>query len=222
MTIKDYIWVFPLIGGFLIILAVLTPAVYYRLGPIYSYIWLWGLKVTSSGSSWVSGFNYIDLVVYVVCTILILIAGIKLIETSNKVRLGRMDLKDVDLLWLELSILAIVAIIIWIVILSIATTSTQTRTTLTTTTTTTTNIWSYHQVGFGVIGVFMGAIITLIGFGLTRYEPTPKKTPTPARIMPQQTTLQPVPSPSASTCPSCGAGLRPIDQFCPKCGRQIY
>lgn len=108
---KDYIWALPIIGGVLVLISILTPAHYANELGIDANYWMWGLyhlSVTGYGSETIFMFTekfgpsrYTMPIFFsgLIPAVLILICSIALIASSNAVRTGRRDIKNVENGW---------------------------------------------------------------------------------------------------------------------------
>ncbi|MHA1293956.1 MAG: hypothetical protein ACTSQJ_14975 [Promethearchaeota archaeon] len=126
MTARDYAWVFALIGGIIGALSFLAPAATYSLmGMVNINIWMFGLvnvSVSIPGYYGTSQTMFIScpttvIVVNILCSIMILIAGGALAKTAS---VARQDLDDIDeyaIKWLAMGIILIVAPIVWMVMI---------------------------------------------------------------------------------------------------------
>ncbi|MFX0037286.1 MAG: hypothetical protein ACFE9I_16820 [Candidatus Hermodarchaeota archaeon] len=147
---RNLSWVVPFIGGALSLIALATPAWFMILdAPTgeYTYIWIWGLvldKNVGDSPTWApigGSYSYI-LYFSIICSILIIIWAIMLIILANMNRTGRREFKEVKNKWYLLSFLLIIIESVWTFLVP---------------------YWWGHYPGFGVIGIYLGAFITLIG-----------------------------------------------------------
>ncbi|MFX0035188.1 MAG: hypothetical protein ACFE9I_06060 [Candidatus Hermodarchaeota archaeon] len=147
---RNLSWVAPFIGGVLSLIALTTPAWFISLDEPtgeYTYIWIWGLvldKNVGYNPTWFSIGGLYSWILYfsIICSILIMICAIMLIILAIMNGIGKEEFKEVKRTWYLLSILLIITISVW-------------------------NYFSFswwgHYPGFGVIGIYLSAFITLIG-----------------------------------------------------------
>ena len=91
-------------------------------------------------------------------------------------------------------------------------------------------LWSIINPGFGVIGMFLGAILAIIGHGVNKMSPrqprnliVPKKYPfvSPNVSKPIESSVESK-STSLKYCPQCGDKfILPNQKFCGNCGFEI-
>lgn len=127
-------------------------------------IWIWGLTYHSS-ISFLN--NIVALIISIICTIIILINTFRIILTALKIRNSQNSIDYVERIWLISGFIIIIMMVIWIFsinyLITYSITSTEKEGSLRTTTTTTYRFWDYNTIGFGIIGVLLGGILTIIG-----------------------------------------------------------
>lgn len=146
---RNLSWVAPFIGGALSLIALATPAWYINESDSnieeYIYVWMWGFQMSTyingtgiryTGSyTWALGFS-------IICSVLVMICAIMLIFLAIKNRIGKEEFIKVKRSWYLLSILLIIIESVWNLLVP---------------------NWYGLFPGFGVIGIYLGAFITLIG-----------------------------------------------------------
>ena len=160
--LEDNIWIFPLLGGIFIFIALLTPSAWIdgnitKTSPAYYYIWTWGLY-----SAYVPGYlptisidlNLFVLIPSVAAAIAIIIALRGIFKTTFHVWKGTRTALDVKIAWKKLIIMVLITSIAWIVLVEIGTLLSSNFTL---------SFWSGMSAGFGIIGLFLGAFFILIG-----------------------------------------------------------
>lgn len=165
-NLKAYLWVFPFIGGILAITALLTPVAF---SGNYSYIselfWMWGLVVSGF---YISGINFdlnlISLLSGIGCTIGIAICGVKLIISANKVRKQGESVATLQKSWRSLAITIIILTIVFIIVRDLSESIELTiRGNFYYITPYGIEFWNSVSIGYGIIGAFIGAGLTIIG-----------------------------------------------------------
>lgn len=124
---REFIWTLPIIGGVLVLISFFTPAHYINEFGIGANYWMWGLyhlSVPGYGSEsifmFTDKFGPLQYTIPIffsgfIPAILILISSIMLIASSNAVRTGRRDIKNVENGWIGMGIMMIVASIIYLI-----------------------------------------------------------------------------------------------------------
>jgi len=123
-NIKDYIWVFPLVGGILTIVGLLTPVAYLEALGIGEYYWLWGLRYLDAGpygtfTNWFfelepkefTPFLFLDFFVHFV---IFLIVALVILTSALKAR-KEGDIHRFQKIWLSLGIILIIVGIIYLI-----------------------------------------------------------------------------------------------------------
>lgn len=166
VELKKYNWIFPFVGSLIIIFAFLTPAAI-NLDNTNKQIWMCGLSTNNSNNS----MSIIDdgnvFIGSIVCSIFIIFISIVTVKSSNKVRKGGIYMETVEKAWFVESVLIIVLEIIWMLLLNLLITKTIVSVSSNkeglVLTAETFRFWEYHVPGFGVIGIFLGASLIMVG-----------------------------------------------------------
>jgi hypothetical protein len=169
-VIIKFLFLFPYIGGILIIISLLTPAAmrWYHSTVDDSYIlWVWGLLTITewyhgAGWAWNTTFAYIPdpfiLVIGILFSIIIAIFGIKMIL---KARICGDKEKDLDITFVKYGGLIITLITTWMIIVQIFYSMTDFLGLGTNF-----SFWPNLSAQFGVIGIFLGGIFSILGYVL--------------------------------------------------------
>lgn len=224
--IKDYIWTLPLIGGILALGALFAPAEYAEEYENYFYIWMWALLSYQYYDSFWDEFDrgvvFSDnpdiLVPSIICSVIIFLSILVLIGSSFYYRKRMKNSKVNPIVWLGASLCILGSTIGWIVAIENVMSSPSLP-----------SFWSFFNPGFGVIGMFLGSILSIVGYGGARVS-----------VKQRRETIQPLQEgmviagdriPTASTthqiekikfCPECGSKLSKENQkFCMDCGTAI-
>ncbi|MFX1389792.1 MAG: hypothetical protein ACFE9Z_07015 [Promethearchaeota archaeon] len=210
--IKEKAWAFPVVGGIIALIALLTPASYISEYYVSMYVWMWGLfSVQVYGYGGYTRFTADpgELTISLLCTIFILINIIAMVVIGalNK-RQGTSEKN-----WVAPSVLVIVGTIIYIAGLEINTYLIGGF-----------SYWQNVNPGFGVIGMFIGSIISLIGIGVLKSRTRPPLeviVPMKKEIVNSVGESTPI-GQSMKFCPECGHKiLNSSHKFCVNCGFQI-
>lgn len=162
---RDFIWVFPLIGGIITLISLFTPAAFVFRMWDFVFFWMWGLLVIHYSSIELGTFNSITfndnmliLIPSIISSIVIFISVIILFVSSYFCRRERNEQNIIKSRGLGPSILIIVSTILWMITIEIAFIGPVSI-----------SFWNTYNSGFGVIGMFLGAIVAIIGYGISRY-----------------------------------------------------
>lgn len=223
--IKDYIWTVPLIGGIIALGAFFAPAAYVEEYNDYLYLWMWALlSYQFYDPYWGTdkGVVFTDnpdiLIPSIVCSVIIFLCILALIGSSLLYRKRMRNGKVNPIVWLGASICILGFTIAWIIIIEVVMSSGLP------------SFWSYMNPGFGVIGMFIGSILSIIGYGVAKISMKQKREPIqlPSEGMPiivkQESTTPTTSIPIGKTkfCPECGTKLSKENQkFCMDCGTEI-
>ncbi len=214
--VRDNVWAFPLIGGIIALIAFLTPAAYLSSYSGSINIWMWGLfsiTIYGYGSNTTFTQDPGELLVSILCSLIVLISIIITISKGNQARKFGEESG-----WLAPPILTMGGTIGWIVGMEIISQSYGI------------SLWSMVNPGFGVIGMFLGSIVSIIGHGVLVKVP---KRPAEVIVPMKEQFMRPSISqpgelatesgiPSVKFCPMCGDKLIRLDQkFCSNCGFEI-
>ncbi len=209
---KNSIWALPLIGGILALIGLLTPAASYSSYYNTMQFWMWGLMSVRlydyyEGYLTVTQFTEspVEIGLSIISTVIILVSAILLISKANSSRKNGVS----GVGWLSPSILMMLGTIIWMVGLEIYS---QIYSGL--------SFWTYIDAGFGVIGPFLGAGLSIVGYGVSKMSS--KRTQEMIIPMKQGFTSPHISINAAHSfrfCPQCGEKRQQADQhFCINCG----
>ena len=233
---KGYIWALPIIGGVLILFSFFTPAFYVNQMGIEEHYWMWGLfhvSITGYGSETLfiateEPSQYMMPIFFsgLIPAVLILICSIALIASSNAVRTGRRDIKNVENGWIGMGVMMIVASIIYIIWIDI----------------TMMNyveyiieqeygyvppgmpdLWDVYDPGFAIIAPFIGAVFAIAG-SIASKSIKPREEPIFIREQKGPITKKPIGeiSNQIKFCSECGHQLlHEGHRFCSHCGNEI-
>jgi len=161
--IKKYSWTFALIGGIITLISFLTPAAtfiyrspsynteFYRwmLDFYFSHVYELGIHTTTIGLN-TSITGYISFI----CSFLIILFNILIIISAIRYRKGILVSK---INWLVFALLTVILTIVWMVMKEISTIISFNH-----------SFWGLLSPGFGIIGLFLGATLEIVGFLLYR------------------------------------------------------
>lgn len=165
-----YFWIFPYVGGVLMLIAFLTPA-----GNTYissEYVWIWGFVLTRDGE-----FTYMNdtirFLISVFLSFLILLIALTLIRTANNVKNGKKEIKDYRKDWIYYSFFILIITTSWAFLMELSCYWNQ-------------YIpaeiypiiypiicyhfwgYNYYQLNYGIYGMFIAATFTIVGLSLMR------------------------------------------------------
>ncbi len=209
----EHIWILPLIGGIVALIGLLTPAASVSILYNSVQVWMWGLFSIRQFDYLQLGYitttrftqSPVELIISISATLLVFSGALGLVSSANSSRKTGITGKK----WITPSILLIVGALVWIIGIEI---STQIDVGM--------SFWEYINPGFGVIGPFLGAILSLIGYAAAKMSP---KRPKEVITLKESESLAPydysqVPH-SFKFCPDCGEKVVDINQqFCVNCG----
>ncbi|MFX0039020.1 MAG: hypothetical protein ACFFCY_14915 [Promethearchaeota archaeon] len=212
--VRDYKWAFPLAGGIIALIAFLTPAAYLDTVSGSMYIWMWGLfSVNLYGYGGATAFTQDpgELIVSVLCSLLVLISIIVTIAKGNSAKKY-----GGESTWLAPSILMMIGTIAWIAGMEINGRIFYDF-----------SLWSVVDPGFGVIGLFLGGILSIIGYGISKMKPREAILPMKEQFMGPTISQSSVSATELGTtsfkfCPNCGDKLMQANQkYCVNCGFEL-
>ena len=212
-------FVFPLIGGILCIIAFFSPAMSI---PFYSgriNFWFWGMFETD-GLSFI--YERLDImIVGIIIGAILLISGIKLVYSANLVRTEKKTFTDQNRTWIRMPLFVILSGITWFFYISNSGDGFFTPPGV--------DVWYYFYMDIGLIGAFSGGTLTILGYIFNKaireteimsyFITTPRKEIIiPHKKFPAseiQTTQQ---LETPNFCPMCGFKPGTTYKFCPGCG----
>ena len=212
--IRDYTWAFPIVGGALALIALLTPAAYISIAGDSIYVWMWGLiSIQSYGYGSATQFTEDpgELIISIICSLLVLISTIVIISKGNSIRTYPKLSKS----WVAPSILLIIGTIVWMVGMEINSIVFYGI-----------SLWALINPGFGVIGMFLGGALSLIGYGVSKISPKEAREviiPMKKEFMRSENGIsQPSEASVFKFCPNCGYKIIKVDnRFCTNCGFEL-
>jgi len=163
---KTYVWILPYLGVIMCIVAMFAPAAYFE-NVIWNHqitIWIWGtFQDTFNSVVTVGIYSYpIQFVPSVVASALIILSilyiGVGLIRHRNDLKKGSINLAE----YVIPAICIVSSLIFWMVGMEIAERNIYDI-----------SMWGRYIPGFGVIGLFIGACLIILGSVLTKYVKTP-------------------------------------------------
>jgi len=233
---KDYIWILPIIGGVLILISFFTPAYYADQIVIEGYYWMWGLYYVSSvgyGSDTLfiateepSRYTMPIFFSGLIPAVMILICSIMLIASSNAVRTGRRDIKNVENGWIGMGFMMIVASIIYIIAIDITMMNFveyQFEQAYGYVPTGMPDLWDVYDPGFAIIAPFIGAGLSIDG-SIASKTIKPRELPIFVGEKKGIITKKPIGeiSHQINFCSECGHQLLYSGtKFCSHCGNEL-
>lgn len=164
--IYEHIWVFPLIGGFFSILALLTPAGYFNESFYTFNIWMWGLTSVQVNDPYFGNYGetmFIDNIFILTPSIIIsIIIGVSAIVLISSALTCRKRLKASSVIkgkWLTPAILILISTIAWIINIELVFRLGPISM----------SFWKTIKPGFGVIGMFLGSGFAIGGYVISKY-----------------------------------------------------
>lgn len=147
--------------------------------------------------------------------------GIIIYKGNNTRKFKRGTAYNYSRSWVGASVMLMIGTIVWIVGLEINAQMVYDV-----------SIWTNLNPGFGVIGMFLGGILSLIGHVVSKMSPVqPKEVIVPMKkqfMSPEQAYTEPSPvatdlaQSSFKFCPMCGYKMMKADQrYCVNCGEQF-
>ena len=212
----QYIWIVQLISGVLALTGLITPAASFSYPPYVStQIWMWGL-ISVKAYDFFQGYvivtqfteDPVELTICIIATLIVVIGAVGLFSSANKARkLGYSKLKGVTP-----SILLIIGTLFWIIefeVLNLVSSGVS--------------FWDAMSPGFAVLAPFLGAVISLIGYGATKtISKSPREPITPIKKTTEKTQAEVYNQRSFKFCPSCGEKIAEINQrYCVNCGYDL-
>ncbi|MFX0144169.1 MAG: zinc-ribbon domain-containing protein [Candidatus Hodarchaeota archaeon] len=212
--VRDYNWAFPLAGGIIALIAFLTPAAYFITYSGSMYIWMWGLfSVNAYGYGSLTAFTQDpgEIFVSAVCSLMVIISIIVIIAKGYSAKKYRGEST-----WLAPSILLMIGTIAWIAGMEINGRLFYDF-----------SLWLAVDPGFGVIGMFLGGILSIVGHGVSKMKPREAILPMKEQFMSPtishpDTSVAVLGTSSFKFCPDCGEKIVQANQkFCVNCGFEL-
>ena len=196
---KKYTWLFPFLGGIIVIIGLLTPiASYYN----YLQIWMWGLIVTRFYGISVEFVN--DTLIFnigIISSIILTIFSLILIITGYLYKRGHFDNNRISKIWISSGIIILTATIIPLITLDFYDYDLYVPMA----------IWVFCDPGFGAIGPIIGAILAIaIGVMVFYSRAGRRQAPIPVSVVAPK-----------NVCPHCGKPISLNASFCSSCGKTI-
>ncbi len=144
----EKIWMVPIIGSVMCFIAMLTPAASLS----SNHVWMIGFYT----SAYYTGFwqTMGTTIMSITCILFILLFQIAIMYSANGVRNGNKAIDEMSMVWVISSILTLIVTIIWMVLIE--------------------NMeiffaWPFFNIGFGVIGLFIGGALPLITVAIIKF-----------------------------------------------------
>ena len=160
---EKIIWLFPLIGGFLILFSLFFPAAI-EVEDSSKEIWIFGMVDRDT----MTFFEDIYLLTgSFICSFLIVLFAISMIITSIKYRLHKNYMEKVHVAWCLQGFIVIISVLTWMILLhllimranlSLIKEGDEFKAILEFS-----RFWEYNMPGIGIIGVIMGGFLSIIG-----------------------------------------------------------
>jgi len=226
--IKDYLWVFPIIGAVLGIITFLAPvAAWTQSGYGYYayslnwYYWIWGFTTISASygpySDTINGIteNGTFLAVSIVCTIIIAIGIVALIIGGAQSKRSTEYNKNVIVISSIGAALLLIGPIVWLIGADWPYIAPYTESTFAGQ-----EFWDWFDINFGIIAPFIGAVIAIPGiighWYVFKYEGAIREPK--GETIGDKEPLKDKPS-TLKFCPECGLKIEKEGvTFCPNCG----
>ncbi|MFW9873913.1 MAG: zinc ribbon domain-containing protein [Candidatus Thorarchaeota archaeon] len=212
------IWVAPLLGAIVSLIAFFTPIAYLKAYDGEIYMWIWGLnyiEVYGYGSEVVFTENPDLLIPSILCSIGVVISILVILASVPAYKKSTIDGRDLGHGLLRASILMLICTIVWMAAVEVVWEGYP-------------DFWDYVDPGFGVFGLIIGSIISLMGYGISRSKGLQRQ----IISIPQKgisRASQQSPSPIQKQvmtqirfCPECGNKvISDNQQFCINCGYNL-
>jgi len=225
--VKKYIWVFPLIGGIITLISLVTPAVSVNLmGMITASLWFWDLytwnfTMLSSGTEFVM--EPLVLIPSLISTCLLTIGGILLLVTAMRLKRRNLEQVNIETPSILGGVVILIAEIVWLSMVPTFFPLAKYYGSYPG------SFWSlyglsFHTVGFGIIGGFFSTVIAFGGAGAAHYYSKEREVKFPEKKEIAPPTKEPTASetPEQKFCTECGAEIEDPDiKFCGKCGFEL-
>ncbi|MFX1315561.1 MAG: hypothetical protein ACFE9T_06820 [Promethearchaeota archaeon] len=226
VNIKDYIWVFPLVGGILTIVGLLTPVAYVRISNNSQYYWLWGLFFAHIGGSthteWIFEMEPKEIspaifLFFLVNFVVFLIFAIGSIKSAYKAKKEK-ETKQFEKSWLTQGIGVIVLAILFIIFTEILMSIYYDKIGFPGT-----SFWENWDPGFAIIAPFISGGLIITGVIMSKYIPKREGVaPIKEKVIPTTKPRIIDHTKSFSYCPECGQTVMYEGcKFCTSCGYEF-
>ncbi|TES95078.1 MAG: zinc ribbon domain-containing protein [Promethearchaeota archaeon] len=222
---RDNVWLIPLIAGIFVVLAILTPTAYFSYMGVTWNWWMWNLTTLGvAGYDSVSLFiSDVDFIIpSIITTGVVLLSAVNLLILFSSTRKRNLDTKNFGLRSIISAVLSIGIMIYYIIAMDIA--FYDGLTVEDTTFTAGYHFWDAFNPGFGIILLFLSAVLSFVGVGVFQYYSKRKEDIVPLRMdtgkdyIPVSKTMG-----SLNFCPECGFKNLLIDaKFCTNCGFKFF
>lgn len=231
--IKEYIWVFPLIGAIVGFISLAAPAASMNFfGILRGDLWLWDLYLNNA-----SGITSIDfitdplvLIPSMITPALITLSNILLLIGIIQQKRRKLALETIKNISIISGILLLIAEILWLIMIPMFFPMISYWDSNLSIYGTPYTFWSIdllilsyplHKVGFGIIGGFIAAAFAFGCAGAAEYysKERPKKIPKKKKIVPLKEKKTISKTSKFKFCPECGLNVKdPNEKSCQKCG----
>ena len=160
-----YAWIFPFIGSIMIFISFLSPAAYFIYQtPTYHtefFRWMLDFYVSHVYEYGVHSY-YVDIntslmgYISLICSGIIIFSSVFVLIKANKFRKGK-EASEVS--WFFSALLSIISASFWMVMKEIMTINSFHH-----------SFWGLLSPGFGIIGIFFGAGLEIIGYMIVKYS----------------------------------------------------
>ena len=162
---EKYFWIFPFTGSVIILFSFLTPAAYFiHQTPTYStefFRWMLDFYLSHVYEYGINSY-YMDLntsltgYISFICSGLIIFSAVFILINANKYRKGK-EVSKVN--WLLSALLTISLGTFWMIMKEISTINSFHH-----------SFWGLLSPRFGIIGIFLGAGLEILGFIIVKYS----------------------------------------------------
>ncbi len=218
--IKEYIWVIPLVAGFLAIIAILVPTANFNISIMTWDWWMWNFTSMRAGydsiSVFISDMDFIRL--STITTSAVLLSAVNLLILSIRTKNRNLNTKYFELTSIISAVLSIGIMIYYINAIDLAFFDGFTMAGMAFPSGI--HFWEMFKPDFGIFLPFISATLSFIGTGVFRYYSTRKEDIVPLKM---DTSKEHIPVSktmgSLNYCPECGHKILQADTiFCTECG----